>query len=66
MFITIIASLCFIFLNFIIYSPTRQTIVSDPFLLYSGPIPVIAYEEEPEEVVGEPQCLVEWQVDNFM
>ena len=57
---------CVVFLNCIIYSPTCQTVVSDPFLWYSGPVPVIAYEEEPEEVVGDPQCLVEWQADNVI
>ena len=70
MFITIIVSLCFklcfVFLNCIIYSPTCQTVVSDPFLWYSGPIPVIAFEEEQEEAVGEPQLLVKWQADNVM
>ena len=40
--------------------------MSDPFLWYSGPVPVIAYEEEPEEAFGEPQRLVEWQADNVM
>ena len=50
----------------IIYSPTCQTVVSDPFLWYSGPAPVIAFEEEPEEAVDEPQRLVEWQAHNVM
>ena len=50
----------------IIYSSTCQTVVSDPSLWYSGPVPVIAYEEEPEEAVDEPQRLVEWQADNVM
>ena len=50
----------------IIYSPTCQTVVSDPVLWYSGPAPVIAFEEELEEVVGEPQRLAEWQVDNVI
>ena len=36
------------------------------FLWYSGPVPVIAHEEEPEEAVGEPQRLVEWQADNVI
>ena len=52
--------ICFGFFNGIIYSPTCKTIVSDPFLWYSSPDPVIAFEEEPEEGVGEPQRLVEW------
>ncbi|XXG72927.1 hypothetical protein AAC387_Pa07g1918 [Persea americana] len=56
----------FDFLHGIIYSPTCQTVVSDPLLWYSGPAPVIAFEEEPEEAVGEPQRLVEWQADNVM
>ena len=50
----------------IIYSPTCQTVVSDLFLWYSGPAPVIAFEEEPEGAVDEPQRLVEWQADDVM
>ena len=50
----------------IIYSPTCQTVVSDPFLWYSGPAPVSAFEEELEEAVDEPQQLVGWQADNVM
>ena len=42
-----------------IYSPICQTVMADPFLWYSGPVPVIAFKEEPEEAVGEPQRLVE-------
>ena len=57
---------CFDFFLGIIYSPTCQTVVSDPFLWYSGPVLVIAFEEEPEEAVGEPQRLVEWQADNVI
>ena len=57
--------LCFDFFLGIIYSPTCQIVVSDPFLWYSGPVPIIACEEL-EEVVGEPQRLVEWQADNVM
>ncbi|TCZ76713.1 hypothetical protein [Lysobacter sp. N42] len=45
---------------------TCQTVVSDPFLWYSGPAPVIAFEEEPEGAVDEPQRLVEWQADDVM
>ena len=45
---------------------TCQTVVSDPFLWYSGPAPVSAFEEESEEAVGEPQRLVEWQADDVM
>ena len=30
------------------------------------PAPVIAFEEEPEEAVGESQHLVEWQADNVV
>ncbi|KAJ8627578.1 hypothetical protein MRB53_020885 [Persea americana] len=30
------------------------------------PAPVFALEEEPEEAVGEPQRLVEWQADDVM
>ena len=56
----------FWFLYWYIYSPTCQTVVSDPFLWYSGPAPVFALEEEPEEAVGEPQRLVEWQADDVM
>ena len=37
-----------------------------PILWYSGPVLVIAFEEEQEEAVGEPQYLVEWQADNVM
>ena len=59
-------NICFDFFNCIIYSPTCQTVVSDPFLWYSGPIPDIAFEEEPEEAVGESQRLVEWQADNVI
>ena len=40
--------------------------MSDPFLWYSGPVPSIAYEEEPEVAVGELQRLVEWQADNVI
>ena len=58
--------LYFDFTYCVIYSPTCQTVVSDPFLWYSGPVPVIVFEEEPEEAVGEPQCLVEWQADNVV
>ena len=58
--------MCFDFFLGIIYSSTCQTVVSDPSLWYSGPVPVIAYEEEPEEAVSEPQRLVEWQVDNVI
>lgn len=58
--------LSFDFSYYIIYSPACQTVVSDPFLCYSGPVPVIAFEEEQEEAVGEPQRLVEWQADNVM
>ena len=57
-------ALCFLY--WYIYSPTCQTVVSDPFLWYSGPVPVIAFEEEHEEAVGEPQRLVEWQADNVI
>ena len=48
-----------------VYSPTCQTVVSDPFLWYSGLDPVIV-EEKPEEAAGEPHQLVEWQVDNVI
>ena len=54
------------FLSWYIYSPTCQTVVSDPFLWYSGPAPVVAFEEESEEAVVEPQRLVEWQADDVM
>ena len=56
----------FWFLYWYIYSPTCQTVVFDPILWYSGPAPVFALEEEPEEAVGEPQRLVEWQADDVM
>ncbi|RWR93436.1 reverse transcriptase [Cinnamomum micranthum f. kanehirae] len=42
-----------------------QTVVSDPLLWYSGPVAGFL-EEEPEEVVGEPQPLVEWRADDVM
>ena len=58
--------MCFDFFLSIIYSPTCQTVVSDLILWYLGPAPVIAFEEEPEEAVGEPQRLVEWQADNVI
>ena len=58
--------ICFDFFRVIIYSPTCQTVVSDPFLWYSGPAPVIAFEEESEGAVDEPQRLVEWQADDVM
>ena len=48
-----------------IYSPTCQTIVSDPFLWYSSPDP-IAFEEEPEEAAGELQLVVELQANNVI
>ena len=47
-----------------IYSPACQIIVSDPFLWYSGPDPVAF--EEPDEAVGEPQCVGEWQANNVI
>ncbi|XXG88114.1 hypothetical protein AAC387_Pa12g0369 [Persea americana] len=62
----VISRICFDFFRVIIYSPTCQTVVSDPFLWYSGPAPVFALEEEPEEAVGEPQRLVEWQADDVI
>ena len=55
----------YIFPFYDIYSPTCQTVVSDPFLWYSGPDPV-ANEEEPEEAAGEPQRVIEWQPDNVI
>ena len=58
--------MCFDFFLGIIYLPTCQTVVSDPILWYWGPSPVIAFEEAPEEAVGEPQRLVEWQADNVI
>ena len=58
--------MCFDFFLSIIYSPTCQTVVSDPFLWCSGLAPIIAFEEEPEEAVGEPERLVEWQADNVI
>ena len=60
------SKMCFDFFLGIIYSPTCQTVVSDPILWYSGLVPVIAFEEGPEEAVSEPQRLVEWQADNVM
>ena len=45
---------------------TCQTVVSDPFLWYSGPAPISAFEEEPEGAVDEPQRLVEWQADDVL
>ena len=60
------SKMCFDFFLGVIYSPTCQTVVSDPLLWYSGPTPVFAFEEEPEEAVDEPQWLVEWQADNVM
>ena len=38
--------MCLDFFLGIIYSPTCQTVVSDPLLWYSGPAPVVAFEEE--------------------
>jgi len=58
--------MCFDFFLGIIYSSTCQTVVSNPSLWYSGPVPLIAYEEEPEEGVGELQRLVEWEADNVI
>ena len=60
------SKMCFDFFLGIIYSPTCQTVVSDPFLWYSSPAPAIAFEEEPEEAVDELPRLVEWQADNVM
>ena len=57
---------CFDFFLGISIHPPARPVVSDPFLWYSGPAPVIAFEEEPEEAVDEPQRLVEWQADNVM
>ena len=56
-------ALCFLY--WYVYSPTCQTILSDPFLWYSGPGPV-AFEEEPEEAAGEPQRVIGWQADNVI
>ena len=58
--------ICCVFFISIIYSPTCQTVVSDPSLWYLGLGPVIAIEEEHEEAVSEPQRLVEWQADNVI
>ena len=58
--------MCFDLSLGIIYSSTCQTVVSDPSLWYSGPVPVIAYEEEPKEAVGEPQRLVELHANNVI
>ena len=56
--------MCFDFFLGIIYSSICQTVVSEPSLWYSGPAPVIAFKEEPEEAVCKPQRLAEWQADN--
>ena len=48
-----------------IHPPARPSCLTH-FLWYSGPVPTIAFEEEPEEAVGEPQRLVEWQADNVI
>ena len=66
MIVFVMSVICFDFFIGTIYSPTCQTVVSDPLLWYSGPVPVIAFEEEQEEAVSELQCLVEWQADNVM
>ena len=41
-------------LHYYIFSPTYQTVVSDPLFWYSRPDPVV-FEEEPEEAAREPQ-----------
>ena len=48
-----------------IYSPTCQTIVTDPLFWYSG-LDLVILAEEPEEEAGEPQCVGEWQADNVI
>ena len=48
-----------------IHPPARPSCLTQ-ILWYSGLAPVIAFEEEPEEAVGEPQRLVEWQADNVI
>ena len=49
-----------------IFSTACQTVVSDSSLWYSGIEPVAFVEEEPEEAVGEPQRVIEWQPDDVM
>ena len=47
-----------------IYSPTCQTVASDPLFWYLGPdFPLL--KEEPERA-GELQCIGEWQADNVV
>ena len=59
-----VSKVCFVFLYGYIYSSTCQTVVSDLLFWYSGPDFVVF--EEPEEAVGEPQRLVEWQTNNVI
>ena len=54
-----------VFNEFLYLSTACQTVVSDSSLWYSGIEPV-AFEEEPEEAVGEPQRVIEWQPDDVM
>ena len=58
-----VSKICFKFSYCYIYSPTCQTVMSDRFFWYSGP-DLVVFEEEPDEVAGEPHRLVEWQADN--
>ena len=60
-----VSKICFVFHYCYIYSPTCQTVVSNPFLWYSGPDPVVL-EEEPEEATGELQCVIEWRANNVI
>ena len=60
-----VSKICFEFPYCYIYSPTYQTVVSDPPFSYSCLDPV-NFEEEPKEAVGELHRLVEWQADNVI
>ena len=66
MTVFVMSMICFdFFLGISIHPPARPSCLTH-FLWYSGPAPVFALEEEPEEAVDEPQRLVEWQADDVM
>ena len=52
-------------MNFYIFQLLARPSCLILLLWYSGIEPV-AFEEEPEEAVGEPQRVIEWQADDVM
>ena len=48
-----------------IFHPPAKPLCLIYFYWYSGPDPVV-FEAEPEEAVGEPQRVIEWQPDDVL